>query len=811
MTLSRNSSVADSGLHWMRPFDRAEARALLVFVLVIVGSVISPRSIFGEQLVRLRNGLVVRGIVNEISSLNQDPFAAGAAGEVKSRPIWMIDDGLRRLYVHKNALVAGAPVEVADLQQTIQLAQPEPIGGREVQGLGDMLAISPFNEYGRRQLIVRGPKGETLPILQGIAEINARYARLAGLKATPAYVWDMRLATSSLDSATLRAMFNRRLDMTDLDERLNVVRFFNETGRYTDAKDVLIETIRLFPEEKRLESQIASITERQANELIEEAQLRRDVGQPAIAQQILEGFPIADVGRVTRIQVQDAVSEAKKTDQQIETLMGQLRTQVQTLAPPQVAMIAPLLDELDQFLSVSSLPRMSDYSRLGQAPEVPLDSRIALAICGWLLGNGSGENNLAIAISLLSVREKVREYLVTQDAGRREAILDELRAIEGSQPEYISRMLPLLVPPLEFPDGSQDETVAGNFHVNGLEGLAKDVGYDIQLPPEYDPQRSYPCIVAIAPPGVDPRRQIEWWSGQYDERLKTRLGLASRYGFIVVAPHWTRAGQNSYEFTAVEHARVLASLRDAMRRSSIDSDRVFLTGHNEGATAAWDISLAHPDLWAGMVSVGGEPSKTIHHYDANAKYVPIYLVMGEKDGTPAPFVRNGDKMNDYMGMGYDTMVVMYRGRGRELFYEELPNIFDWMRSSAHVRGSPPSDIETVAMRVDDRFFWWLEMGPIKPPVAVNPVLWDRAERIRAGKVSASVGAGNLVRIFQGPTDSFTVWLSPEMGLDMSQRITVRYRERNHYVDYQGDIEVMLEDARTRADRKHPFWTKISLP
>ncbi len=763
-----------------------------------------------EQLVRLRNGLILRGFKFEISSINQDPFAAGGAGEVKSVPIWMIDNGLRRVYIHKNALVVGAPVDVADLQQTIEIAQPV-ARGDEIQGLGDLLAISPLNEYGRRQVIIRGPKGESLPILQGITEINARYAKLEGLKSTPSYVWDMRLATSSLDSATLNSMFNRRLDMTDLDERLNVVRFFNEAERYSDAKNVLEETIGLFPEEKRLEAQIASITERQANQLLEEAKLRLEVGQPALSRQILDGFPLADVGRVTRIQVQDAIAEADQTDKQIESLVGQLRQQVQTLSPQQLAAIVPLLDELESQLSINSLARMSDYSRLGQSPEVPLDSRIALAICGWLLGNGSGENNLSIAVSLLTVREKVREYLVTQDPQRREAILNELRAIEGTQPEYISRMLPLLVPPLEFPEESRDEHVTGNYHLSGLEGLPSDVDYDIQLPPEYDPQRSYPCIVAIAPPGADPQSQIEWWAGQYDERLDTRLGLASRYGFIVVAPHWTRPGQNLYEFTPVEHARVLASLRDAMRRSQIDSDRVFLAGHSEGATAAWDIALAHPDLWAGMVSVGGEPRKTIHHYDLNAKYVPLYLLMGERDGAPAPLIRNGPIMNDYMGLGYDAMVVMYRGRGRENFYEDMPSIFDWLRSSAHVRGAPPREIETATMRVDDRFFWWLEMGPIKPPAAINPVLWDMAERLRAGKVSATVGAENQIRIGQGPSDSFTIWFSPEMGLDMSQRITVRYRDRPNYFDYQGDISVMLEDARTRADRKHPYWAKLSLP
>jgi hypothetical protein len=28
---------------------------------------------------------------------------------------------------------------------------------------------------------------------------------------------------------------------------------------------------------------------------------------------------------------------------------------------------------------------------------------------------------------------------------------------------------------------------------------------------------------------------------------------------------------------------------------------------------------------------------------------------------------------------------------------------------------------------------------------------------------------------------------------------------------QPDLNVLLEDARTRADRQHPFWAKVSTP
>lgn len=789
---------------------RAVPRWLLGVVLFLSCAMLMQRAP-ADELIRLRNGIILRGFHLEIATLDQNPFAMGAADAIQTRPIWMVDDGLRRIYIHRLAMVAGAPVTIADLHQKIELWQPVPSGGREVQGLGELLGISSLNDYGRRKVIVRGPDGQPLTIVQGITELTARYAVLEALKATPSYKWSMRLATSSLDSATLLAIFKRRLNMNDLDTRLDVVRFFNECERYGDAKQVLQETIRLFPNEDRLQSQVASITERQASQLLKEAQVRLEAGQPVLASQILQQFPLNDVGRVTRIEVQDALADLNQTQSQVESILTSLRQQVQQLPPAQVDTVSKLLDEMQQGLSVNTLTRMSDYTRLGQADEIPLDSRIALAICGWLLGSGSGEQNLSIAVSLITVREKVREYLTTSNPARREAILNELRDIEGAEPEYISRMLPLLDPVQELPEAAAHETIAGSYRMRGIQGMPSDADYDIQLPPEYDPRRPYPCIVALAPPSADPASQIEWWSGRFDEKMKTRLGLGSRHGYIVIAPNWTRSGQGLYEFTAIEHARVLASLRDAMRRTQIDSDRVFIVGHGEGGTAAWDIALSHPDLWAGMVADGGEPRKTIRHYDDNGKYVPLYFLMGEKDGTPPPFIRCGPTLDDYMGVGYDAMVVMYQGRGREYFYEDMPNIFEWLNSSSHVRQAMPKEINTSAMRNDDRFFWWLEMGPLKPNVAINPLLWDYAERTRAGKVDAAIGAENQVRVGQGPTDSFTVWLSPDMGLDMSKRISVRYRSRPHYVDYQGDLSVMLEDVRTRADRKHPFWAKVMVP
>ncbi len=766
-----------------------------------------------ERIIQLRNGLQLQGSIVELASIDQNAFQAAAEGAVEAKPIWLIDDGLRRIYLNQRAMVVPPTIIApADTGQPILLDQRTPVaGGRVVSAVGSIFGISPFDPYGRRTFSMQGPKGP-LTIHQGITELNSRYVKVEGLLSTRSYVWDMRIATSAFPSKQLNTILSNWIDQSELDGRLQLFRFYIEAGRYAAARETLKRAIKDFPEAEGLKRQLRTLIQQEASQIFDEAILRRDAGQPKFAKQMLQSFPIDDVAIETRIKVQDALRKYRDDDQLASDLVDRLTKQVEQLAPETAQPILPLLEEIRRDLKPVTIARLSDYQRLGEVDNITLENRIALAIGGWLLGAGTGEQNLAVARSLIRVRELVDEYLSSSDSARREQILDELANQEGATPENVSRIIRTTRPPLSLPEESADPETPGLYRIAmPARGEVAAHEYLIQLPPEYDPLRSYPCIVTLHQPGRSLDEQIAWWTGSYNSELQQRLGPASRHGFVVIAPQWQNEDLSGYRFTPREHYRVLSSLRDALRRTSIDPNRVFLSGHSAGGSAAWDISLSHPDLWAGLLAISADADKHIRHYSDNGKYFPQYFVLGELAGYPAPLIRNGAVLQRYLRPQYDTMLVSYRGRGEEDFHEEIDDMLKWMQLRSHRRQPIPQRIEVSTMRSGDQFFWWLELNDLKPSISVSPFLWEHADRLRPGDINAQITANGDVQITSIPADSCTILLSPEMGVKLDQPIRVSWRSKSTRLTYDGDLRVMLEDVRTRADRQRFFWAQIQLP
>jgi pimeloyl-ACP methyl ester carboxylesterase len=483
------------------------------------------------------------------------------------------------------------------------------------------------------------------------------------------------------------------------------------------------------------------------------------------------------------------------------------------LAPEALAVINVTIEEILNELNVNNLDRLATFVRLAPDTDLTAAQKISFAISGWLIGSGAALDNLAVAMALVDARRLCVEYLTTADADRRLAILGELETIEAGDPNYLARIIQHLLPP-NAPSSEVNLKEPLQFEVE-IPGVEADSGtrfvpYAVQLPPQYDPYRRYPCIVALHAEGQSLNAQLAWWAGVYSPQLEMPIGQASRHGYIVIAPEWRQGQSRDFEFSAIEHLAVLKSVRDALRRFSIDTDRIYLAGHFGGGDAAWDIGLSFPDLWAGVIPIsaaagpGGKYAFRCHETVAG-QTLAFHFVCGQHD--LGRIVDNKLVWNKWMqSPNYDVTLVEYQGRLAESFAEAQPELFRWM--ARHKRVFPVEEFTARSLRPWTRQYWWVEVDRLEPDEVVLPIQWPPAEKILPVHFDCKfLRPQNKFIINAAKGTTATLWLLPEM-VDFSQNLEISGRGS----DYRGPVTpsraVLLEDVRTRGDRQHPYWAKL---
>jgi predicted esterase len=725
--------------------------------------------------------------------------------------------------------------------------------------VGPIVSVQPWDEYGHRTFVMATSKGN-VPVVQGITEITPTYTKVEGMLVENAFIWDMRIATSSIPRDTLSKILLNHLDPKNPDDRLRVVRLYIQSERYQDASRELKGVLKDFPDLVELKKQVTALEQAGARRIVKEIEQRQAAGQHQLAMNMLANFPSKGAAGETRLEVKEMLEEYGKRKKEGDRVLALLDTHMAEITDESTPeKLARIVKEIKSELNIHTLSRFEDYLRLADDGSRVPEQKLALAISGWLMGSGAGIENLNTAVALVEVRDLIAGYLRAVRPHEREDILARLKSMEGAEPRYVAKMIALLPPPLppasvaadmqeeapppapekarapgddvtddaaallgadkntddeadeedakekKAPAAPQAQPVAqppGYFRLNtaGLVG-EPDIVFHVQLPPEYHPARRYPCIVTLSGSGSSPLQQLSWWAGDFDAKTGMRLGQASRHGYVVIAPEWSRPHQTKYEYTAREHSAVLYSLRDACRRFSIDTDRVFLSGHSMGGDAAWDIGLAHPDLWAGVLPVVATVDKDIKyiaHYSENGRYTAFYFVCGELDGDRMD--TNSRDFDRYLRRsGYDVMVIEYQGRGHEHFQDEIHHMFQWM--NLHKRDFAVREFECNSMRPWDNFFWWAELSAFPPRVMVAPAAWPAAGA-RAATTEGKILENNSI-LLKTAAGKSTIWLSPEF-VDFEKRVLVNGKAQSA----TPSLEVLLEDARTRADRQHPFWAKI---
>lgn len=791
----------------------------LLVMWAITGSFV-PNTFGQNQAYSLKTGYLVEGAGGPV-----DAISVSLATTVSSRrQILMLDNGLKRTFISQNDIANEGVSSLSDTE--IEIRQRE---SNSSPGYGIVMSSTPFDEFGHRTLWIRDRSGRTNPIIQGITRINPLWTEVKTLVNPEGSKddWGMKLATSTIPANVLRNLLYKSIkDPTSPLERLDIVEFYLEAEQYRRAIEELAQIERDFPDARKdFADDRKKLKQEYGRQVLEEIRFRESVGQVQLATSMAEAIDTSEMSGELNADFADFLRQVKGDEAEVAAAKAELIARAKKFmadqpneADVQMAMTR-LIDDVESDLSISNLNRLDSYRRVLTDKDQTDEQLAALAISGWLLGSNNAIDNFAVVQSMFPVRDLIKEYLAPAPKGRRVSILKELEKYEGGEPEYLAMILRNMTPPQspDLKEYSGEKPLEFEVTVRGTK-IQKEAPqkfkFLVHLPPEYDPYRKYPCLLTLRS-GDSVEKQLERWAGKFNPNLGIRNGRAIRQGYIVVSLDWKLPGQGAYEYSAREHKAILKCLRSCLKKFSIDSDAVFLTGHGFGADAAYDVAISHPEHWAGVIGIAGKIDKYPIQYFRNEHLkLNVYSVVGTKDLDSIS--KSAKAWNEWLnGSRYNRcMVVQYEGRVGGPFFDEFPEILKWCdlnRRSWPSKGTKAFEIDCKILRPWDNYYWFIELEGIPSSKVLLPEQWRNQKGFKPLKISAKLDTSNNTFKNVRPSNQGTginLWLSPDY-IDFKEKVVVEGRGRfNKIVD--PSRETMLEDVRIRGDRKRPFWAKIHI-
>jgi phospholipase/carboxylesterase len=223
--------------------------------------------------------------------------------------------------------------------------------------------------------------------------------------------------------------------------------------------------------------------------------------------------------------------------------------------------------------------------------------------------------------------------------------------------------------------------------------------HSLFAPLHYERNYAYPLLIWLHGPGDN------------ENQLKRIMPLVSMRNYVGVAPRgtWSEDGPSSSgkhfawrqhdDDTVLAEQRVVECIRLASERFHIHRRRVFLAGYDCGGTMAFRLGLNRPDLFAGVLSVGGafprgnRPLIRFHQ----CRDVPLFLAhCRESRDYPAESVCEDLRLFHTAGM---SITLRQYPCGDEITTQMLSDMDSWIMEQvtgaepqcAALSSQPPTD------------------------------------------------------------------------------------------------------------------------
>lgn len=149
------------------------------------------------------------------------------------------------------------------------------------------------------------------------------------------------------------------------------------------------------------------------------------------------------------------------------------------------------------------------------------------------------------------------------------------------------------------------------------------------------------------------------------------------FPFLVLAP------QNPYErrFWNVHHLRNL--VLEIVKRYNVDKNRLYLTGLSRGGSAAWEMVVQYPDMFAAMAVVCGVTPDNYSHWINPA--MPIWVFHGSDDPI-IPVTESDIMVQKLKEKGHSIKYTRYEGVGHNSWEQayQTPGLFEWLAQQKRI-------------------------------------------------------------------------------------------------------------------------------